>query len=128
VLDYKKYKRLRDIHDAFFQYFSKFFFNEDLTLLFLSNISDGLQSSNVEVGKLKYSENNRKPDPTNPTCNDMRSNPSLCGERPSTSRLRHGTGRHEIIAPYPNKWSLGTRFLWVAVATKCRTNSQCEDG
>jgi len=105
VLDYKQNGRLRDIHDAFVQYFSKLLLSNDD----LRSIGDGLKNADEEGGNLKYSENNRKPDPTttlfttNPTCNDV----SLCGERPKTNRLRRGTGLYEIVALYPNKWSLG---------------------
>jgi hypothetical protein len=69
----------------------------------LRSIGDGLKNENGEGGNLKYSENNIKPDPTNtlfttnPTCIGVGSNPSVCGERPATNRLRRGTGRYEVI-------------------------------
>jgi hypothetical protein len=74
VLDYKQNRRLRDMHDAFVQYFPKLFLSNDD----LRSIGDGLKNADEEGGNLKYSKNNRKPDPTttlfttNPTCNDVR--------------------------------------------------------
>jgi hypothetical protein len=83
----------------------------------LRSVGNGLKNASGEGGILKNSENNGKHDTTttlfatNPTRNDVGSNTNLCGERPATNRLRHGTGRNENIVMYPNKWSIKGQIM-----------------